>query len=161
MVKFELEMVIDCGNIKPDECHEILYKALEDAGWPCITPAGDPCGHVSISHGDPHKIWIFYYDKDGEHESTSSANDQDVIKAVASVKKASAVPPSAAAMKTKIALRQVTNSKRWKLTEVTARKAEIVQKIKDAKDGVTKTVKQGDFEPPTIKKVAAKHDNVA
>ena len=34
---------------------------------------GNPCGHISIAHGNPfHEIWVYHYDEDGLHECESS-----------------------------------------------------------------------------------------
>lgn len=145
-MKYEIEMTIDCKGLPAKLCHASVVKALEEAGYPFCGATGlDPCGHVSIAHGDPHRIWIYYYDVAGVHESTSSNKDTDTFRKVDWVKKAINKPASAQEIKTLIEKKQVSASKKWKLDEVNKRKTEETEVRKKVKSGESKPIDEKKF----------------
>ena len=152
-------MAIDCKGQGIEECSEIIVKALEDSGYPMLHASGEPCGHISISHGDPHRIWIFYYDTNGVHESCSSALDKDIFQGLECCHKALTKPSDAMEIKTLIEAKQISASKKWKLAEVNSIRTRLEQKIQDAKDGITTEISPDKKRITHVSKVQAKHDN--
>jgi len=70
LTKYAFTKNITCSNSK--ECSDLIISKLEILLGGRIhveTEAEQPEGHISISHEQGnHKIWVFLYDTDGEHE---------------------------------------------------------------------------------------------
>ena len=65
-MKIKFTKKISCNN--PVECTERIKKIFDDQFG--VNIEGGATWHFSIYHeNNNHTIWLFFYDKDGRHES--------------------------------------------------------------------------------------------
>tara|TARA_R110002020_G_scaffold110947_1_gene256266 strand:+ start:332 stop:643 length:312 start_codon:yes stop_codon:yes gene_type:complete len=98
-IKLEIEKTCPDAETGSQKCAEEIMEKIQKKYPDLIQQGENQNGHLSISHGNPHIVFLFTYDKKGIAESENMITKQTVTEKNSKVRKYTGTPIKEADLK--------------------------------------------------------------